>query len=157
MGSDDLTVATCADMSSKSLIKNNSTGAPNATDALLRTRSQPFSNRLPRLLGGAHEPVDGPASAGDAGRPADRDVSAAAPAARVAHYPVFPKAQERFATLSAREVEVLDRLIRGQLNKNIAHEMGISPRTIEVHRANVMKKTQARSLPELVRMYVDRG
>jgi two-component system response regulator FixJ len=64
------------------------------------------------------------------------------------------EAQARLATLSVREGEVLDHLIRGQQNKVIAHEMGISERTVEAHRRSIMVKTQARSLPELVLLSV---
>jgi two-component system response regulator FixJ len=60
----------------------------------------------------------------------------------------------RLATLSEREHQVLTGLVAGQANKVIAAAHGISPRTVEVYRANVMTKMQAKSLPELVRMAV---
>jgi two-component system response regulator FixJ len=55
-------------------------------------------------------------------------------------------------SLSPRENEVLNGVVEGKLNKVIAHELGISPRTVEVYRANVMSKTGARGLSELMRM-----
>jgi len=58
----------------------------------------------------------------------------------------------RLAALSQREREVLDGLVEGHANKVIADDLGISPRTVEVYRANVMTKMQAASLAELVRM-----
>jgi two-component system response regulator FixJ len=60
--------------------------------------------------------------------------------------------RDRMKTLSEREQEVLERLVAGKPNKVIAHELGLSARTIEVYRANVMTKMQADSLSELVRM-----
>lgn len=59
---------------------------------------------------------------------------------------------ERRASLSPRELQVLDGLVAGLPNKTIAHDLGISPRTVEIYRANVMDKMQAGSLSELVRM-----
>lgn len=58
----------------------------------------------------------------------------------------------RRAALSGREAEVLDGLLAGKANKIIAYDLGISPRTVEIYRANVMTKMQAASLSELVRM-----
>jgi two-component system, LuxR family, response regulator FixJ len=60
----------------------------------------------------------------------------------------------RLATLTPREREVLDKLVEGLPNKTIAYDLGSSPRTVEVHRARVMEKMGARSLPELVRMKI---
>ena len=58
----------------------------------------------------------------------------------------------RLGRLTTREREVFERLARGSSNKVVARELGISPRTVEVHRARVMEKLQAPSLSHLVRM-----
>jgi two-component system response regulator FixJ len=63
----------------------------------------------------------------------------------------------RVATLSPRERQVMDGLVAGLSNKLIAREYDISPRTIEVYRANVMTKMQANSLSELVRLAMRAG
>ncbi|WP_337185613.1 response regulator FixJ [Phenylobacterium sp.] len=60
--------------------------------------------------------------------------------------------EQMLATLSPREKDVLRGVIAGKMNKVIAHELGISPRTVEVYRANVMSKTHANGLSELVRI-----
>jgi len=57
-----------------------------------------------------------------------------------------------FDALSPREQQVLEGVVSGKMNKVIAHELGISPRTVEVYRANMMSKTGAQGLSELVRM-----
>ncbi len=58
-------------------------------------------------------------------------------------------------SLTAREREVLDLLTQGKQNKAIAQDLGVSPRTIEIHRARVMEKMNAQSVAELVRMMLD--
>lgn len=60
-------------------------------------------------------------------------------------------AQQLLALLTPRERHVLDQLIAGRSNKVAAFELGISPRTIEIHRARIMDKMNARSLSDLVR------
>jgi two-component system response regulator FixJ len=63
----------------------------------------------------------------------------------------------RLAALSNRERDVLEGLVSGQANKQIAYDLGISPRTIEIYRANLMTKMQAASLSDLVRMALIAG
>ena len=58
----------------------------------------------------------------------------------------------RFASLSGREVDVMQLILEGQLNKQIADRLGISVRTVEVHRARVLQKTGARNSVELARL-----
>jgi two-component system, LuxR family, response regulator FixJ len=60
--------------------------------------------------------------------------------------------ESRTAALSQRERDVLDELVAGRANKQIAFDLGISPRTVEIYRANLMHKMHAGSLSELVRM-----
>jgi FixJ family two-component response regulator len=60
--------------------------------------------------------------------------------------------QERHASLSHREREVMERVVVGRLNKQIAYELHISEITVKAHRGRMMQKMQARSVPDLVRM-----
>ena len=65
--------------------------------------------------------------------------------------------QEKLAALSNRERQVLEGLVAGSANKNIAFDLGISPRTVEIYRANLMTKMAANSLSDLVRMAMMAG
>lgn len=67
------------------------------------------------------------------------------------------EARDRIASLSVREREVLDWLAEGSSNKVIARELDISPRTVEIHRANMMHKLGARHAAEAVRLKLEAG
>ncbi|HEY7843415.1 MAG TPA: response regulator FixJ [Bradyrhizobium sp.] len=67
------------------------------------------------------------------------------------------EAEAQLAELSPRERDVLQGLVAGKINKVIAHELAISPRTVEVYRANLMAKTGARSMSELMRIALAAG
>jgi len=68
-----------------------------------------------------------------------------------------PEVLARLSALTPRELDVLRWLVAGKSNKVIAFELSISPRTVEIHRARVMEKMQADSLPTLVRMAIAAG
>ena len=61
---------------------------------------------------------------------------------------------KRLSLLTPRERQILDLIAAGKANKQIAHDLGISQRTVEVHRAKVMKKIQAKSLADLMKMVI---
>ena len=65
-----------------------------------------------------------------------------------------PLLRDMFQTLTPREHDVFREIVGGSTNKEIARVLDLSPRTVEVHRHNIMRKTEAKSLAELVRMAV---
>lgn len=67
------------------------------------------------------------------------------------------EAQARLSDLSPRERDVLEGVVEGRLNKQIAFDLAISPRTVEIYRANLMTKTGARNMAELMRIALAAG
>jgi two-component system response regulator FixJ len=67
------------------------------------------------------------------------------------------EAEARLVSLSPRERDVLSGVVAGKANKVIAHDLGISPRTVEIYRANLMTKTGARNMAELMRLALQAG
>ena len=80
------------------------------------------------------------------------DAGLARDRARRETHRIFGALRERFETLSSREREIMIQVTAGRLNKQIAFDIGIAESTVKVHRTNLMRKMQARSLPELSRM-----
>ncbi len=97
------------------------------------------------------KPIDGKSFIAAVGRAvvARRAIRTQRQAASLAH--------ERVAALTPRERDVLSHLVEGNPNKIIAHQLSISPRTVENHRARLMVKMQADSVAELVRMALAAG
>ncbi len=97
-------------------------------------------------------------------KPFDDDILIAAIGAALRHVETVVESRReasdiagRLDRLTPRERQVLDGLIAGQPNKAIGRDLGISPRTVEIYRANVMDKMQVASLSELVRLVVRAG
>ncbi|GMR16550.1 MAG: response regulator transcription factor [Gammaproteobacteria bacterium] len=67
------------------------------------------------------------------------------------------KTLQRINSLTKREKEVMELVVAGKLNKDIARQLGISVKTVEVHRANVMDKMEVSSVTDLVRMSLEVG
>jgi len=63
-------------------------------------------------------------------------------------------ARERVASLTRREMEVLDQIVQGKPNREIAAELGISPKTLDIHRSNIMAKIEARTVADLARVHL---
>lgn len=61
---------------------------------------------------------------------------------------------DRIQTLTEREIQVIELIVEGKLNKEICYELSISRSTVEAHRASIMKKMQAKNLAQLIKMYV---
>ena len=91
------------------------------------------------------KPFDEPVLLGSVRRALDRATSAGDQAKEAR------SAASRVALLTERERQVLDLIVSGKANKVIAHELSISPRTVEIHRARVMEKMDAGNLADLVR------
>ncbi len=97
-------------------------------------------------------------------KPFDDEILIAAIGAALRHVETVIESQNetseiirRLDGLTPRERQVLDGLVAGQANKAIGRHLGISPRTVEIYRANVMEKMKVSSLSELVRLAVRAG
>jgi two-component system response regulator FixJ len=132
---------------------------------LLR-RLRAGGSKMPLMLITGHGDVSMAVAAMKAGavdfleKPFEADIFLAGVEAALSHPKSDIKAEEteasrqRLQKLTSREYEVFEHLVEGKSNKEIATQLGISPRTVEFHRAHIMEKMAAKGLPELVRVWL---
>lgn len=104
------------------------------------------------MQAGAHSFLEAPASDAELMRAIDRALEH--DRANYLHQQDVLETESRLASLTADELEVFRRLLAGHANKRIASDLDIGLRTVELRRSNIMKKMQATSLPDLVRMAI---
>jgi two-component system, LuxR family, response regulator FixJ len=139
---------------------------PGMDGLTLLRRLRADGSTIPLMLITAHGDVSMAVAAMKAGaidfleKPFDADVLLAALEAALRHVAGNSNSgdselsRQLLQKLTSREYEVLERLVAGKSNKEIAAQLGISPRTVEFHRAHVMEKMAVKGLPELVRIWL---
>jgi two-component system response regulator FixJ len=139
---------------------------PGMDGLTLLRRLRAGGSTMPLMLITGHGDVSMAVAAMKAGaidfleKPFEADELLAAIETALRHSPNNNKAEDaessrqRLRKLTSREREVLEQLVTGRSNKEIAARLGISPRTVEFHRAHVVQKLEAKGLPELVRIWL---
>ncbi len=125
---------------------------PAAMPALVIVRTIDFESAIRAFRAGVSDLLERPLRAEEAGRRIDEalEVDRSRSSRRRVHHRVGM----RVRSLTPREKEVMSSVVHGSANRRIAVDLGISEKTVEVHRRNVMRKMEAESLAELVRQNV---
>lgn len=118
------------------------------TPLILLTAHGDVPAAVEAMKAGAFDFIEKPASEAGLLRAIEAATQASHPGQSTPH----ADASKRIAKLTSREKEVLEYLILGMTNKHIAEELGISQRTVEIHRSRIREKTEARGLADLIRL-----
>ena len=102
------------------------------------------------MKSGASDFIEKPVSRGDLAASIERALEQAHDATKLHAWQ--KNAADHLASLTSRQREIMDKVLAGHPSKNIATDLNISQRTVESHRAAIMKKTGAKSLPDLARL-----
>jgi two-component system response regulator FixJ len=139
---------------------------PGIDGLTLLRRLRASGSTVPLMLMTGHGDVSMAVAAMKAGavdfleKPFEADIFLTAVEAALSHHRSDIKGEDteasrqRLRKLTSREYEVFEQLVAGKSNKEIAAQLGISPRTVEFHRAHIMEKMAAKGLPELVRVWL---